>query len=274
MRLTPTERDRLLISTAAERARARRARGLRLNVPEAHALIADTVCEAARDGVRLAEAIDRARTVLGPDDVLPGVGDIVGEVKVEAVFDDATRLAVVTDPVRSAEHAGALPTPTDRACRTEGSRAGALPTPTDRACRTEGSRAGALPTPTDRACRTEGSRAGGFAAPATAGPGSPGTDAPGTVLFGPQPGAHGAAPAERSVAFTSQAADNGGDHMPTKRRRVGVRGTRGIGPAAMRFNNRVAEVRVAADTGLVTLGGAPVTSGPAESVSPNRLYFP
>ena len=61
MRLTPTERDRLLIFTAAELARARRARGLRLNVPEAVALIADTVCEAARDGARLADAVAAGR---------------------------------------------------------------------------------------------------------------------------------------------------------------------------------------------------------------------
>ncbi|WP_405722721.1 urease subunit gamma [Streptomyces sp. NBC_01537] len=99
MRLTPTERDRLLLFGAAELARARRARGLRLNVPEATALIADTVCEAARDGARLAEAIDAARGVLGPDDVLPGVADIVTEVMVEAVFDDGSRLAVVSDPI-------------------------------------------------------------------------------------------------------------------------------------------------------------------------------
>ncbi|MEU5890907.1 urease subunit gamma [Streptomyces sp. NPDC047461] len=99
MRLTPTERDRLLLFGAAELARARRARGLRLNVPEATALIADTVCEAARDGARLAEAIERARAVLGPDDVLPGVADVVTEVHVEAVFDDGSRLAVVSDPI-------------------------------------------------------------------------------------------------------------------------------------------------------------------------------
>ncbi|MEU3477706.1 urease subunit gamma [Streptomyces sp. NPDC033754] len=99
MRLTPTERDRLLLFGAAELARARRARGLRLNVPEATALIADTVCEAARDGKRLAEAIAEARSVLGPDDVLPGVADVVTEVHVEAVFDDGSRLAVVSDPI-------------------------------------------------------------------------------------------------------------------------------------------------------------------------------
>ncbi|MEU2181190.1 urease subunit gamma [Streptomyces thermolilacinus] len=102
MRLTPTERDRLLLFGAAELARARRARGLRLNVPEATALIADTVCEAARDGRRLAEAIEAARSVLGPDDVLPGVADVVAEVHVEAVFDDGSRLAVVTDPIGGA----------------------------------------------------------------------------------------------------------------------------------------------------------------------------
>ncbi|MFC8225708.1 urease subunit gamma [Streptomyces sp. NPDC057287] len=99
MRLTPTERDRLLLFGAAELARARRARGLRLNVPEATALIADTVCEAARDGRRLAEAIEAARAVLGPDDVLPGVADVVTEVHVEAVFDDGSRLAVVSAPL-------------------------------------------------------------------------------------------------------------------------------------------------------------------------------
>ncbi|MGW3656376.1 urease subunit gamma [Streptomyces sp. NPDC005151] len=99
MRLTPTERDRLLLFGAAELARTRRARGLKLNVPEATALIADTVCEAARDGRRLAEAIEAARNVLGPDDVLPGVADVVTEVMVEAVFDDGSRLAVVSDPI-------------------------------------------------------------------------------------------------------------------------------------------------------------------------------
>jgi urease subunit gamma/beta len=99
MRLTPTERDRLLIFTAAELARARRARGLRLNVPESVALIADTVCEAARDGARLAEAVEAGRRVLGPADVLPGVAAIVTEVQVEAVFEDGTRLAVLSDPI-------------------------------------------------------------------------------------------------------------------------------------------------------------------------------
>ena len=98
MRLTPTEQDRLLIFTAAELARSRRRRGLRLNVPEATAIIADTVCEAARDGARIVAAAAAGAMVLGPDDVLPGVVDIVTEVKVEAVFDDGTRMVVVRNP--------------------------------------------------------------------------------------------------------------------------------------------------------------------------------
>ena len=109
MLLTPTERDRLLIFTAAELARARRARGLRLNVPETIALVADTVCEAARDGARHAEALAAGRSVLGPDDVLPGVADVVTEVAVEAVFDDGSRLVVVHDPVGGGHLGAAAP---------------------------------------------------------------------------------------------------------------------------------------------------------------------
>ncbi|MFI1646778.1 urease subunit gamma [Streptomyces avidinii] len=109
MPLTPTERDRLLLFTAAELARARHARGLRLNVPEATALIADTVCEAARDGLRLADALERGRSVLGPDDVLPGVVDIVTEIQVEAVFEDGTRLAAISEPFGALEHDDSAP---------------------------------------------------------------------------------------------------------------------------------------------------------------------
>ena len=112
MRLTPTERDRLLIFTAAELARTRRSRGLKLNVPEAIALIADTVCEAARDGARLADATAAGASILGPSDVLPGVLDVVTEVKVEAVFDDGSRMVVVRDPFGphspTAESVGAI----------------------------------------------------------------------------------------------------------------------------------------------------------------------
>ncbi|HZU54775.1 MAG TPA: urease subunit gamma [Actinocrinis sp.] len=109
MRLTPTERDRLLLFGAAQLARARRARGLLLNVPEATALIADTVCEAARDGLRLAEAIEAGRSVLSAAEVLPGVPDIVTEVQVEAVFEDGTRLAVISEPFRGASLGGRAP---------------------------------------------------------------------------------------------------------------------------------------------------------------------
>ncbi|WP_405194661.1 urease subunit gamma [Streptomyces anulatus] len=121
MPLTPTERDRLLLFTAAELARARRARGLRLNVPEATALIADTVCEAARDGHRLAVAIEYGRSVLAPDDLLPGVADVVTEIQVEAVFEDGSRLAVVTDPFGGGgtgdlAPGAVLPGPADTGC--------------------------------------------------------------------------------------------------------------------------------------------------------------
>jgi urease subunit gamma/beta len=109
VRLTPGERDRLLIFTTAELARRRLARGLRLNVPEATALIADTVCEAARDGRRLHEAISAGRAALGPENVLPGVPEVMGDVKVEAVFDDGTRLVVVTDPIGAAAAPGTAP---------------------------------------------------------------------------------------------------------------------------------------------------------------------
>ncbi len=99
MRLTPTERDRLLLFTAAELARSRQARGLQLNAPEATAIISDTVIEAARDGRRLRDAVDAACNVLSPDDVLPGVAALVPEVWVEAVFDDGSRLVVVPEPL-------------------------------------------------------------------------------------------------------------------------------------------------------------------------------
>jgi urease subunit gamma/beta len=103
--LTPTEVDRLLLRSAAELARARRARGLRLNVPEATAIVADTVAEAARDGASHGEALAAGRAALGPDDVLPGVADIVTHVHVEAVFDDGSRLVTVADPI-GAGHLG------------------------------------------------------------------------------------------------------------------------------------------------------------------------
>ena len=99
MLLTPKERDRLLLFQAAELARARRARGLLLNVPEATAIVADAVCEAARDGLGYEEAIERGRDVLGPDDVLPGVRDVLRQVAVEPLFGDGSRFALVLDPI-------------------------------------------------------------------------------------------------------------------------------------------------------------------------------
>lgn len=98
MALTPGESDRLLLFLQGELARARRARGLRLNVPEATAYIADAACEMARDGLDLPTVRERARHLLGPEDVLPEVPGLLSEVRVEARFDDGTRLVVVTDP--------------------------------------------------------------------------------------------------------------------------------------------------------------------------------
>ncbi|MFF4033163.1 urease subunit alpha [Streptomyces sviceus] len=106
--------------------------------------------------------------------------------------------------------------------------------------------------------------------------GDPGaaTDTCEPLVLGPQFGAHGATPAEISVAFVAQAAlDQGDDRLPTRRRRVAVRGTRGIGPADLRLNSRIGAVDVDQRTGLVTLDGEPLTSAPADSVSLNRLYF-
>jgi urease subunit gamma/beta len=98
MPLTPGESDRLLLHTQASLAQRRRDRGLLLNVPEARALIADAVCEWARDGLDLPTTIARARALLGPDDVLPGVTQALTEIRVEARFDDGTRLVVVASP--------------------------------------------------------------------------------------------------------------------------------------------------------------------------------
>ena len=99
MRLLPREQDRLLLFLAAELARKRRARGLRLNQAEAVALIADEVCEAARDGRAYAEAEAAGYGVLGPEDVADGVAGLVRRVEVEALFGDGSRLIVLHDPV-------------------------------------------------------------------------------------------------------------------------------------------------------------------------------
>lgn len=98
MHLTPTERDRLLLFSAAELARRRLADGVLLNVPEATAIVADAVCEAARRGARHDAAVAAGRSVLIAEDVLPEVPYIVRTVSVEAVFADGSRLVVVSEP--------------------------------------------------------------------------------------------------------------------------------------------------------------------------------
>lgn len=99
MRLLPHEQDRLLLFLAAELARRRRGRGLRLSQAEAVALIADEVCEAARDGKGYAEVEAYGYRVLGPADVLDGVEELVLRVEVEALFGDGSRLLVLERPV-------------------------------------------------------------------------------------------------------------------------------------------------------------------------------
>jgi urease subunit gamma/beta len=101
MRLLPREQERLLLFLAAELARRRRARGLALNQAEATAIVADTVCEAARDGASYAEAEAAGYHALTEDDVLAGVAALVGHVEVEALFSDGSRLIVLHDPIRS-----------------------------------------------------------------------------------------------------------------------------------------------------------------------------
>ncbi len=100
MRLTPREDDRLKIFTAAELARRRRGRGLRLNHPEALALICDEVLEAARDGRPYAEVLAIGGSVLGRDDVLEGVAEMLPLIQVEALFLDGTKLLTIHQPIR------------------------------------------------------------------------------------------------------------------------------------------------------------------------------
>ena len=100
MLLTPTEMERLVIFTAAELARKRRARGVKLNHPEAVALIADEILEGARDGRSVAELISFGATLLTTDDVMPGVKDLVPMMQVEATFPDGTKLVTVHEPIR------------------------------------------------------------------------------------------------------------------------------------------------------------------------------
>jgi urease subunit gamma len=99
MHLSPQERDKLLIFVAAELARARRARGLKLNYPEAVALITSHLLELARDGKSVAEIMSAGREILSRDDVMDGVSDMIAEVQVEATFPDGTKLITVHHPI-------------------------------------------------------------------------------------------------------------------------------------------------------------------------------
>jgi len=99
MNLTPREKDKLLISVAAMVARRRLERGVKLNHPEAVALITDFILEGARDGRTVAELMGAGRHVLTAADVMEGVADLVAEVQVEATFPDGTKLVTVHQPI-------------------------------------------------------------------------------------------------------------------------------------------------------------------------------
>ena len=99
MELTPREKDKLLIFTAALLAERRRARGLKLNYPEAVALITAAVMEGARDGQSVAELMSQGRTVLTRDDVMEGVPEMIPDIQVEATFPDGTKLVTVHQPI-------------------------------------------------------------------------------------------------------------------------------------------------------------------------------
>ena len=100
MHLTQREQEKLLIFVAAELARKRRARGLKLNYPEAVALITAEIMEAARDGKSVAEIMTWGTTLLTKDDVMDGIAEMIHDVQVEATFPDGTKLVTVHDPIR------------------------------------------------------------------------------------------------------------------------------------------------------------------------------
>ncbi len=101
MYLTPHEQEKLLIFTAADRARTPRARGLKLNYPEAVAILTAEILEAARDGKTVAEIMTFGASILGAEDVMEGVAEMLHEVQVEATFPDGTKLVTVHDPIRA-----------------------------------------------------------------------------------------------------------------------------------------------------------------------------
>jgi urease subunit gamma/beta len=100
MHLSPKETDRLLLFLAAELARRRRDAGLRLNYPEARALIADEICEGARRGQNVAELMDLGGSLLTTDDVMPGVAELIDVLQVEPMFEDGQKLVTVHQPIR------------------------------------------------------------------------------------------------------------------------------------------------------------------------------
>ncbi len=99
MELLPREKDKLLVFTAALLAERRLARGLKLNYPEAVALITMEIMEGARDGKTVAELMSYGKQILGIDQVMDGVAELIAEVQVEATFPDGTKLVTVHDPI-------------------------------------------------------------------------------------------------------------------------------------------------------------------------------
>jgi urease gamma subunit len=100
MHLTPREIEKLLIHTAADVARRRRQRGLKLNYPEAVALISAELLEGVRDGRSVADLMQYGATILARDDVMDGVPEMIDEIQVEGTFPDGTKLITVHDPIR------------------------------------------------------------------------------------------------------------------------------------------------------------------------------
>jgi urease subunit gamma len=99
MQLTPRERDKLLIVVAADVARRRKERGLKLNHPEAMALITDAIMEGARDGKTVAELMEYGTKILSREDVMEGIPEMIDDVQVEVTFPDGTKLVTVHNPI-------------------------------------------------------------------------------------------------------------------------------------------------------------------------------
>ena len=100
MNLSPREKDKLMVATAAMVARARLNRGVKLNYPEAVAIISDFVVEGARDGTSVAELMEKGAEVLTRDQVMPGIAEMLHDIQIEATFPDGTKLVTVHDPIR------------------------------------------------------------------------------------------------------------------------------------------------------------------------------